>query len=59
MDFNNDENTKIWEKPWSIDEIKNSAGVWSLAADSGVNVCLLNNILVIPKVHFSKSFSSI
>lgn len=37
MDSNDNQNTKIWEKPWSIDEIKNSAGLWSLAADSGVN----------------------
>ncbi len=27
---------KLWERAWTIDEIKQSANAWSLAADAGV-----------------------
>lgn len=29
---------KIWERPWSIDEMRSSADNWSLAGDAGVSL---------------------
>jgi hypothetical protein len=30
------EEEKIWEKPWSLSEIKANSASWSLAGDAGV-----------------------
>ena len=32
---------KVWERPWTIDEMRKSAGNWSLASDAGVGKTLL------------------
>ena len=29
--------TPVWEKPWSLDEMRKGAAEWSLASDSGVS----------------------
>ena len=26
-----------WERPWSLEELKNASGKWNLAADAGVS----------------------
>ena len=28
----------VWERPWTVDEMKKGAGEWSLASDAGVSV---------------------
>lgn len=30
------EEPKIWEKPWSLEQIKTNSTTWSLAGDAGV-----------------------
>jgi hypothetical protein len=30
------EEPKIWEKPWSLEQIKSNSTTWSLAGDAGV-----------------------
>ena len=30
----------VWERPWSVEEMKKGAGEWSLASDAGVSTCL-------------------
>lgn len=34
------EDTQIWERPWSLEEIRQHSANWSLAADSGVSLML-------------------
>ncbi|XP_041866716.1 WASH complex subunit 2 isoform X2 [Melanotaenia boesemani] len=35
-----DKDAQIWERPWSLEEIRQHSGNWSLAADSGLFLCL-------------------
>ena len=30
----------VWERAWSVEEMKKGAGEWSLASDAGVNIKL-------------------
>ncbi len=30
---------KMWERAWSIDEMRKCANNWSLAGDAGVSIC--------------------
>lgn len=34
------EDAQIWERPWSLEEIRQHSANWSLAADSGVSLML-------------------
>ena len=36
---------QIWERPWSLEEIRQSSANWSLAADSGVSRKLVEGIV--------------
>ncbi|KAM4599744.1 WASH complex subunit 2 isoform 4-T4 [Fundulus diaphanus] len=36
--FSND--AQVWERPWSLEEIRQHSANWSLAADSGLFLCL-------------------
>lgn len=31
---------KVWERPWSFDEMRNNSANWTLAADAGVSVLI-------------------
>lgn len=31
---------QLWDRPWTIDEIRKGAGNWSLAGDAGVSQIL-------------------
>lgn len=33
------ESGKVWERPWSITEMRDGSKKWTLAADAGVNFC--------------------
>lgn len=40
MDDNNrpNEGGKVWERPWSIAELKEGSRNWTLASDAGVSI---------------------
>ena len=31
------ESVNVWERPWSVDEMRKAANDWSLAGDAGVS----------------------
>lgn len=33
--------TQMWERPWTLEEMRQNSANWSLAADSGVSLKLL------------------
>lgn len=37
------EDAQIWERPWSLEEIRQHSANWSLAADSGVSLNVICN----------------
>lgn len=37
---------KLWERPWSLKELKNATECWTLAADAGVRALLSNRTTV-------------
>ena len=32
------DNEKVWERPWSITELRDSSRNWTLASDAGVSI---------------------
>lgn len=36
-----EKDAQIWERPWTLEEMRQSSANWSLAADSGVSQKLL------------------
>lgn len=36
----NGEAEQVWERPWTLDEMRKNSANWSLAADSGVFMLL-------------------
>jgi len=33
---------KLWERPWTIEEMRKGSSNWNLAADAGVRIIALN-----------------
>lgn len=39
-----EKDAQLWERPWTLEEMRQSGANWSLAADSGVSQKLLSKI---------------